>query len=267
MSDAPPPADIQFDRAEFKGDPVPVTCASCGAAIRSTYYQVGQAVTCEQCRWRTESEATGGSSAGRFLKAGLLGFLAAAAGAGLYYGVRALTGYEFGLIAIVVGLLVGGAVRMGSAHRGGLPYQLLAMFLTYTSIVSTYIPDIVKAIRDQGVAQQVAPSPDAAATPAAPVAAPVEAPSAPAASGSIASAEPVQALGPVVILVALAAVMAIAFAAPFLMGFANIIGIVIIAIGLYEAWKMNRKPDRTITGPFRIEDAAREAAPAGPTAP
>ena len=70
-----------------------------------------------------------------------------------------------------------------------------------------------------------------------------------------------------VVLIALAAVVALAFAAPFLMGFENIIGLVIIAIGLYEAWKINRKPDRTVTGPFRIEDAASAAAPAGPTVP
>ena len=229
MSDAPPPADIQFDRAEFKGDPVPVTCASCGAAIRSTYYQVGQAITCEQCRWRLESEAAGGSSVGRFLKASIFGAVAAAVGAGLYYAVRALTGYEFGLIAIVVGFLVGGAVRVGSAQRGGVPYQLLAMFLTYASIVSTYIPDIIKVVREQAVAEQ--------------------------------------AEGPLVQMVSLVAVVAIAFVAPFLMGFQNIIGIVIIAIGLYEAWKINRKADRTVTGPFRIEDAASGGAAAASTVP
>lgn len=220
---------MQFDRAEFKGDPVPVTCASCGAAIRSTYYQVGPAITCEQCRWRVESDATAGSSAGRFLKASILGVVAAAVGAGLYYAVRALTGYEFGLIAIVVGFLVGGAVRMGSAQRGGVPYQLLAMFLTYASIVSTYIPDIVKGFREQAAVEQ--------------------------------------ATGPVVQVLILVAVVAFAFAAPFLIGFENIIGVVIIAIGLYEAWKINRKPDRTVTGPFRIEDAASGGAPVESTAP
>ena len=253
MSDAPPPGDIQFDRAEFKGDPVPVTCAPCGSAIRSTYYQVGQAITCEQCRWRLESDATGGSSAGRFLKAAVLGVVAAGAGAGVYYAVRALTGYEFGLIAIVVGLVVGSAVRMGSAHRGGLPYQLLAMFLTYASIVSTYIPDIIKGFQEQAVAEPAAAAPGAA-TPPLPVASPVEA--------APASTRPAPALTPLTIVMALLAVVAIAFAAPFLMGFENIIGIVIIAIGLYEAWKINRKADRTVTGPFRIEDAGGVASPA-----
>jgi hypothetical protein len=248
------PTEIQFDRAEFKGDPVPVACTSCGAAIGSTYYQVGQAIACEPCRWRIETEATGGSPMGRFVKASLLGVLAAGAGAGVYYAVRALTGYEFGLIAIVVGLLVGGAVRMGSAQRGGVPYQLLAMFLTYASIVSTYIPDIVKAFRDQPVAEQAAPAAEAPTAPA-PVAATGDAASAPVAAGPTP-------MGPLVLVLALAAVVAIAFAAPFLMGFGNIIGIVIIGIGLFEAWKINRKPDHTVTGPFRMADAASEAAPA-----
>lgn len=216
--------DMQFDRAEFKGDPAPVTCASCGSAIRSAYYQVGQAIACEQCRWRIESDATGGSSVGRFLKATVLGVMAAAVGAGVYYAVRALTGYEFGLIAIVVGVLVGGAVRMGSAHRGGVPYQLLAMFLTYASIVSAYIPEIAKGFRESAVAEEAA--------------------------------------GPLVEGLMLVAVVAVVFAAPFLMGFENIIGIIIIAIGLYEAWKINRKADRTVTGPFRIEDASGVASPA-----
>lgn len=249
MSEVPPTTDIQFDQAEFKGDPVALACSSCGQGISAAYYQVGEAITCEACRWRIESEGAGGSAAGRFVKAALLGGIAAAIGAGVYYAIRALTGYEFGLIAVVVGLFVGGAVRMGSAHRGGVPYQILAMFLTYASIVSTYVPDIVKALRDQPVAAEGASGAPAGEAP--------EATAAPAAAAS--DAEPATGtpapLGALFLVLAVGAVMAIAFAAPFLMGFENIIGIVIIAIGLFEAWKMNRKPDRTVTGPFRIEGA------------
>ena len=211
-------SDLQFEQAEFKGEPAAIACASCGAAIQGTYFQVGQAITCEQCRWRLEAEASGGSSGIRFVKATMLGVVAAAIGAGAYYAVRALTGYEFGLIAVVVGLLVGGAVRMGSENRGGVPYQILAMFLTYASIVSTYIPELARAFHEQAADKLGA--------------------------------------GALSTLVAVVVTVAIAFVAPFLMGFQNIIGIVIIAIGLYEAWKINRKPDRTVTGPFRVEEAS-----------
>jgi hypothetical protein len=44
----------------------------------------------------------------------------------------------------------------------------------------------------------------------------------------------------------------IAFAVPFLSGFENIIGIVIIGIGLYEAWKLNKRAELTISGPHML---------------
>lgn len=48
----------------------------------------------------------------------------------------------------------------------------------------------------------------------------------------------------------------IAYAAPFLMGFDNIIGMIIIAIGIWEAWKINKRVDVTITGPYTVTPAA-----------
>ena len=44
--------------------------------------------------------------------------------------------------------------------------------------------------------------------------------------------------------------------APFLGGFENIIGIIIIGIGLYEAWKLNRRVELTISGPHALASAA-----------
>lgn len=54
-------------------------------------------------------------------------------------------------------------------------------------------------------------------------------------------------------------------AEPFLDGVENIIGIVIIGIGLYEAWKINRRVRLEITGPFHA--AFRPAAPPVPPVP
>ena len=42
----------------------------------------------------------------------------------------------------------------------------------------------------------------------------------------------------------------IAFASPFLSGASNIIGILIIGIALYEAWKLNKRVP--VTGPFQF---------------
>jgi hypothetical protein len=57
-----------------------------------------------------------------------------------------------------------------------------------------------------------------------------------------------------------AAVLALAL--PFLAGFKNIFGLVIIAIGLYEAWKINKRVKLDVTGPYHV--AFR---PSGATAP
>jgi hypothetical protein len=54
--------------------------------------------------------------------------------------------------------------------------------------------------------------------------------------------------------------LAIACVAPFFAGFENIIGIVIIGIGLYEAWKLNRRSTLTITGPHALARPPIEAA-------
>lgn len=51
-------------------------------------------------------------------------------------------------------------------------------------------------------------------------------------------------------LIKLPLAMIFALAVPWLEGPSNIIGWVIIAIGLYQAWVMNRKPQIQITGPY-----------------
>ena len=45
---------------------------------------------------------------------------------------------------------------------------------------------------------------------------------------------------------------ALACAAPFLAGVQNVMGLVIIGIGLFEAWKFNKRREWRITGPHAI---------------
>ncbi len=54
--------------------------------------------------------------------------------------VAIVTGYEIGLISILVGITVGKAIRRGSHGWGGRPQQILAVALTYFAITSSYIP-------------------------------------------------------------------------------------------------------------------------------
>lgn len=278
----PDSGPLQFDRAEYAHAATQATCDFCRQAVHGVYYEINGKVACERCRADVEVGAKQGSGPGRFVRAAVFGLMAGAVGAAIWYGVRAATKYEVGLIAIVVGLMVGTAVRKGSNGRGGWLYQGLAMFLTYASIVSTYIPDIWQGIRaqanlDPAAATAAAPArPDAAATdpapagtPAAeqtPVAAeaePAEGAERPARAAETAPGEklpPGRAL--LTLVIGLVLLFALAFAAPFLAGFQNVIGIFIIGIAVYEAWKINKHVPLQITGPFRV-GAARPAPTSG----
>lgn len=252
MSDpTPPPGDLQFDRVETEGAKAPGTCAECGQPIRDVYYEVNGRVLCDRCRRKMQAKWSAGSSAGRFGKAVVFGLVAAAAGSALYYAVLALTGYEFGLIAIVVGLAVGVAVNKGSNGRGGWKYQALAMFLTYTSIVSSYVPLILNDARTQQLSDSVfVDSAGAASDTAASLLAldTAQVPAAASDSGTGSGELPMPSNPALIILMGIGVI----YALPFLAGFQNIIGIVIIAIGLYEAWKLNKRAELNVAGPFKV---------------
>ena len=44
-------------------------------------------------------------------------------------------------------------------------------------------------------------------------------------------------------------------AAPFLAGYRNILGLFIIGLGLYEAWRLNRRPQLVLSGPHALKAA------------
>ena len=71
------------------------------------------------------------------------------------------TGYEIGLVAIVVGLLVGGAVRKGSGARGGWFYQLMAVALTYAAISGSYFIFAARSSRTSSHRRPTKPLPPA----------------------------------------------------------------------------------------------------------
>lgn len=255
---------LQFEKAEFAQDPpAGAVCAYCQDPLGDSYYEVSARVACPRCKDKVATQGTQGSRFGRFARATVFGAGAGAVGASLWYAVRALSGYEIGLIAILVGYMVGVAVRVGSRGRGGPLYQVLAVFLTYAAIVSTYVPMIVSGIMrvpktHQGKSSKAVPQANPAAD--APVA---DAPAA--AEGG--EERPIEAikLTPGKALLALGAfalvVGALAFAAPFLQGFENVIGVLIIGFGVWEAWKINRRTAPTIAGPFRVAAPARPALP------
>jgi hypothetical protein len=228
---APPPSSepLQFDRAEFQEAAGAGTCRGCGKALVSEYFEVNGITLCPSCAAAVRASREGGVPFVRFLKASLAGGAAAIACAILWYVIRATTGYELGLIAILVGFLVGKGVMWGSGYRGGWFYQALAIALTYLSIVSTYVPLIVGEF-EKREAQELAAARvqgDGGATDAVP-------------------AEPTP--RPVLYVVA----CVISLAAPFLAGAENIMGLIIIAIALYEAWRFTKRRPFVLSGPFQI---------------
>ena len=120
-------------------------CAVCSRPIESTYYAVGQQVVCPTCCAQI-STPTGNSRLVRFVMASLLGIGGGLLGAVVWFAVRRLANIEAGIVAILVGFLVGKAVHKGSQGRGGIGYQILAVVITYCCIAANYMPDIVEAM-------------------------------------------------------------------------------------------------------------------------
>jgi hypothetical protein len=236
MSDGP----LQFDRAEYEQPSSSPSCERCERQLTQAYYQVNGQVVCPGCVEQLRAERTGGSRAGRVVRSVGAGFAAAVLGAVLYYAISAMTGYEFGLIAIVVGFGVGAAVRWGSNGRGGWAYQTLAIALTYLAIVGTYIPPIFSGLKNAQAASATSTQVSGASA------------SDQAAPSDVRDAAPTAGQA----MVAIILLLLLACAAPFLAGFQNVIGIIIIGIGLYEAWKLNRRTPFDVTGPHPVATTA-----------
>jgi hypothetical protein len=233
---APLDHEIRFDAAAEPAAAAPA-CGNCSRPITESYHEANGVVVCPECRTALEAAATGGSSSKRLARAALYGFGAAVAGAGLYYAIVALTGYEIGLVAIAVGWMVGRAVQVGSDTRGGRGYQALAVALTYLAIVSTYVPYFIEGFTDAATAAT------ATAVDSAPAVAN---------SAVVEAAEPADAAGFGAIVVGVGALLLLAIAAPFLAGIENAIGILIIGFALYQAWKMNARAPLVFTGPYAL---------------
>jgi hypothetical protein len=243
MNEATP--ELQFQTAEpVEGAATgEVTCLACGTAL-AAYWDVNGRPACERCK-NAVLEARRASHVVPLLKAAGLGVVAAAVGALLYYAVAEITGYEIGLISIVVGLLVGFAVRKGSGGRGGWRYQALAMFLCYAAICGTYLPRVLEAAKQSEPRNGpvAAAAQGSASTPAVPEPGASTPPPVAAAPASVGLGEFLQAVGMLV---------ALTLALPFLAGFENLMGLLIIGIALFEAWKVNKAPPFSLSGPFTV---------------
>jgi hypothetical protein len=226
------PQDLQFQHAEpIAASPDSAqTCVVCKQSVGDSYYHAQGQRVCPLCARRIQAGQQA-APALSLMRAALYGGAAALGGCALYALVAIVLHAEIGLVAILVGWMVGKAIRHASYGRGGRPQQILAVALTYFAITTSYIPVVLYqvATNPRRVEQrQSAPTNDA----------PTEA--RPRANFS----------GIALYLLMLAAI------APFLQltsGFGGLISLFIIFIGLMRAWKMTGRTEILLMGPYQVE--------------
>ena len=240
---SPLPHDLQFEHAEpLPGETAPApsgrSCVACKQPIAHTYYHAQGQVVCPSCAERIQSGQQA-APALSLARAALYG--AGLAGCILYATVTIATGLNVGLIAIVVGYMVGKAIRYASKGLGGRPQQILAVTLTYFAISTSYIPVFIYHIakRPPRVAQSgQTPGQSAEGVGTAQGTAPPGA-------GSVRPRPP---LGRVLL-----SLLLLAAVAPFLSlgsGFSGLISLFIIFIGLQQAWRLTGRTEILIMGPY-----------------
>jgi hypothetical protein len=163
----------------------------------------------------------------------------------------AIAHLEIGIVAILIGYMVGYAVRKGAGGRGGRRFQILAVALTYASVALAYAPIAVKQAVDAGRNAQKGPSATSSNSNAA------------AATDSRRAATTKPSGGR--LLLALVLIAALIAALPVLVVIGSfpsgLISAIIIFIGMRQAWRMTGAPRLKILGPYRV-GAAPGPAPA-----
>ena len=238
-----PPADgadsLQFDTVVPRGATPEATaerqgliCSGCQQTVADEYFDVNGQSVCARCRDSIVQLGECPRGWPPFVRASLFGFVAALAGAALYYAVVAITNLEIGLVAIAIGYMVGYAIRKGAGGRGGRRFQVIALLLTYWSVGLAYLPLAMKSVADENSEQ--------AQTAGAP-AEPADAAAAPAKVRAV---------------VVVALLGALSWALPVLVVFGSLpsglITAAIVGFGMHQAWRMTAAPRLAVSGPFRI---------------
>jgi hypothetical protein len=245
--------DLQFDHVEQPSGPsipgrVAVDCAECRESLRTEYFTINDRPVCNRCKATIERLAEPPRGAEPLMRAALFGLGAGIAGAAVYYAVLAIAHLEIGIIAILIGYMVGGGVRRGARGRGGRRFQIVAVALTYFSVASAYVPLAIQEAISRQQTKTVGTT-----NAAQPVTASV----------TIAPAQPSR--RPSVAGMAVAVVLLVGFALslPALVVIGglptSLISGLIIFFGLRQAWRMTAAPVFVVYGPYRVGGAAGEA--------
>ena len=245
--------DLQFDHADYDhATEAPKTpCKGCQKEIEQQYYVINGAMMCEACKEGVENYFKSGSKVGRFIKAGILGGLAALVGTILYVIFLSISPVDISIVAILIGLMVGKMVRKGSENRGGFVYQVMAVLLTYLAMSMTYFTrGVIDFIQNPPAAGANAPVAQAPANPGQPPApaGPQDAP-APGAE-PLANQAPLTAAEIAQVLIGL---ILFALVVPFYIAKDSPIYILFFLFALWEAWKLTARLPLFIQGPLSLK--------------
>jgi hypothetical protein len=243
------PDELQFDRVVTDPGSVPptgpaaVTCWGCQNRIETEYYDVNGNVVCRRCRDAAESAAETPRGIGPLIVATLCGLGAGIVGAVIYFAVIAIAHIEIGIVAILIGYMVGYTVRKGASGRGGRRFQILAVSLTYVSVALAYTPLVIRGATDANRNAQKATTSSA---------------SGPTSARTVAGNDPVPGTVPTRarFLLGLGMLFLFVLVLPVLVVFGSLpsglISAVIILIGMRQAWRMTGAPFLQILGPYRV---------------
>jgi len=214
-----------------------VVCVVCKKPLLTDYFLINGKTVCDSCRAAVLSSTAVPRGLAPMGKSIGLGLLAAIAGAAVYYGVIRITNFEIGIVAILIGYMVGWAVRKGANGRGGRRFQILAVALTYWAVGLAYTPLVYEGTmrhsEKSAVSVQGSVS-DSTSTA-----------TADGESKSVSSR-----------LLGFGTLFFLIFALPVITIFQSmpggILSAFIIFIGLRQAWQMTAAPIMKVSGPYRV---------------
>jgi uncharacterized paraquat-inducible protein A len=238
--------DLQFRTAEPVAEPDHAPqCVACSRTITSEYFHAQGQVVCPECAAKIEA-GTQSPPTVSIATAVLYGSLAALAGLIIYALTAIVANLEIGLIAILVGIMVGKAVRAGSKGLGGRAQQLLAVALTYASISISHVPVFIWHYSQKKPATtdvtQGQPQPGAGSSKG---------------DASVAQSQNSQPIGFGRVVLFL---MLIGLASPFMQVWlqpaSGLISLLILFFGLSRAWALTGRSDILIMGPYKVESVS-----------
>jgi hypothetical protein len=230
----------------------------CRAPILARFFTLRGLPLCPDCADKIVKRHEG---SGRRRRAAILGLVAAAVFAVLWFLATRATGRPLSPLALAAGLVVGLAVHQGSGGRGGLRYQVIAALLVYATFVVRYVPPvfggIATSIKDQHGARIAAEAKGDASVTTTSNRPPGQTQAGPATKGTTPAATPVtQTTSAAATLKAYLVFTLVAWglvlAAPFMPGTSGLLGTILLVAGMALAWRLNRRA--RVLGPFSPSD-------------